>query len=266
MTGCHEDTPACPPLPALDGIVARFGRDGFAVVPGFASAEEVDALAAGFDRLVAAARAGAGDPRRMVADADPFRLHRVVWTEGLDPAFDGWGADPRFTTLAARLLAPPRGPLPRGLVQLIQQAHFKLPGDGVAFPPHQDASNRRFGTRLWTDVNGRGSFLQMALAIDPMDADNGGLTLWAGSHRAGFIADPDTGAIPADRCDPAAAVVPRLAPGDLVVFGPFLVHGSGPNPSDRPRRLFIQGYTLPGANRRLYPGCGTGAPRAVPSG
>ncbi len=159
--------------------------------------------------------------------------------------------------IAARALGSDR------VVQLIQQAHFKLPGDEVAFGWHQDASNRRYGTPLWRDVDGRGSFVQIAVAVDPMTPERGGLRMIRGSHRAGFVADPRTGVVPAEHVRAADAVDVVLAPGDAAVFGPFTVHGSGPNRSSAPRRVFLQGYALPGANRRVYPGCGVGVLRSA---
>jgi ectoine hydroxylase-related dioxygenase (phytanoyl-CoA dioxygenase family) len=159
--------------------------------------------------------------------------------------------------LASEALGSPR------LTQLIQQAHFKLPADGVAFNWHQDASNRRYGSDLWTDINGRSSFVQIALAVDAMGPGNGGLEVVPGSHRAGFVAHPLTGELPAGSFDRASAEVPELEPGDALVFGGFLIHGSGPNLGTASRRLFLQGYALPGANRRVYPGCGMGIPRLL---
>jgi ectoine hydroxylase-related dioxygenase (phytanoyl-CoA dioxygenase family) len=81
-----------------------------------------------------------------------------------------------------------------------------------------------------------------------------------GSHHQGFVADLQTGRIPPEALQGEPVTV-ELAPGDAAVFGPFVVHGSGPNRSAHARRLFLQGYTLPGANRRVYPGCGTGVTR-----
>lgn len=233
-------------------------RDGFAIVRGVATPAEVAAMAAAFDELVALARTLPGDAdvsgSRFVVTADPFRLHRVVWCGGASPALGAWGDDPRILELAAAALGR------RDLVQLIQQAHVKLPGDEVDFAWHQDASNRRYGTDLWTDVDGRGSFVQIALAVDPMGPDNGGLRMLPGTHRVGFVAHPDTGAIPAEHLG-ATPVDVALEPGDAAVFGPFVIHGSQPNRGTIPRRLFLQGYAPPGANHRVYPGCGLGVPR-----
>lgn len=232
-------------------------RDGYAILRGFASAEEVDALRAGFAALEARATplgetAEVGSSRFVLTEGGA--LHRVVWCEGAEPRFAPWGRDPRFVDLACELLGTDQA------VQLIQQAHFKLPGDEVAFSWHQDASNRRYGSPEWTDVTADGSYVQMVLAIDPMTAENGPLRVLPGSHRLGFVAHAETGALPADLSLEGAIDV-LLEPGDLVVFGPFLVHGSPPNRSSAARRLFLQGYAAPGANGRVYPGSGRGVPR-----
>lgn len=190
-----------------------------------------------------------------VRDWRPFRLHRVVWAGAANRSLAALGADPRFLALAAAALGT------SAMDQLIQQAHFKLPGDGVAFAWHQDASNRRYGSPLWNDTNGKGSFAQIAVAVDPMGAHNGGLQVLPGSHRAGFVADPRTGAIPPQHLKLDQAVHLELAPGDGALFGPFLIHGSGPNTGTGSRRLFLQGYACQGANRRRYPGAGLGIPR-----
>jgi ectoine hydroxylase-related dioxygenase (phytanoyl-CoA dioxygenase family) len=243
-------------------LLGDWEERGFAVVRGLVLGDELAQMRAAFERLVHRAHSLQGtadlDGSRFVVESEPFRLHRVIWAGGAEPALAALGADPRWTRLAAEALRS------RALVQLIQQAHFKLPGDEVGFAWHQDASNRRQGTPLWTDLDGRGSFVEIALAIDASGPDNGGLSFLPGSHRLGFVADPETGALPEGLVDPGQAVTPVLEPGDAVVFGPFVIHGSAPNRSDGPRRMFLQGYALPGANRREYPGCGLGVPREAP--
>jgi len=232
---------------------------GYAVVRGLWSPREVADVAAAFDDLLERARALPGptevDGSQFIVDVEPFRLKRVVWCGGCEPRLGRYGADPRFVDLAAEVLGG------RPVAQIIQQAHFKLPGDGVDFDWHQDASNRRYGSPLWTDVNGDGSFVQMVVAVDPMGPGNGPLRMVPGSHRLGFVADPHSGALPPGCFDPADAVDLQLAPGDMALFGPFVIHGSGPNTGDVARRLFLQGYAAAGANRRIYPGCGLGVIR-----
>jgi ectoine hydroxylase-related dioxygenase (phytanoyl-CoA dioxygenase family) len=240
-------------------LLAELEGQGWSIVPGLLGPDDLAAVGRGFDHLWELARglAESGDigGARFVLDAEPFRLHRVVWCGGADERLAALGDDPRFLAIAAAVLGS------REVVQILQQAHFKLPGDGVAFPWHQDASNRRYGTPEWTDVNGRGSFVQIAVAVDEMGPDNGGLRVIPGTHRLGHVADPAIGDLPPELVDEARAVDLHLAPGDAVVFGPFLVHGSAPNEGDRPRRLFLQGYASVGANRRVYPGCGVGVLR-----
>jgi ectoine hydroxylase-related dioxygenase (phytanoyl-CoA dioxygenase family) len=147
------------------------------------------------------------------------------------------------------------------VVQLLQQLHPKVPGGELVYTPHQDASNRRFGTDLWRNPGPGGAFVQMVVALDPATPQTGGLMVWPGSHRAGFVSHPETGVVPPEWRLPEHAKALTLAPGDLLVFGPFLVHGSPPNPSPRARTLFIQGYTLPGVNHRAYAGSGLGVLR-----
>ncbi len=231
---------------------------GYMVVRNLIDRVTLRRMQRGFDRLLDIARTLPGTAEvantQFIVSQDPFQLHRAVWASGAAPELQ-LGNDPRILRIARDVLDTETP------VQIIQQAHYKLPGDGVSFKWHQDASNRRYGTDLWEDINGRGSFVQIAIAVDAMSADNGGLSFIPGSHRDGFIADPSTGNIPQGHFDPTQAVTPSLNPGDAVVFGPFVIHGSFANDSDHPRRTFLQGFASPGANRRDYPGCGTGVTR-----
>ena len=96
-------------------------------------------------------------------------VQRVVWAGGAEPALLDIGADPRLVGSALQLLGSDR------CEQLLCQAHFKMPGDGVSFDWHQDVQHRDKGPGTWRDVNGRGSYVQTLLAIDEMRADNGPL-------------------------------------------------------------------------------------------
>ena len=92
-----------------------------------------------------------------------------------------------------------------------------------------------------------------------MTEDNGPLRYIPGTARLGHIPTaPPEHALPADVVDSAQARTVQLEPGDVAVFGPYLVHGSGPNTGDTPRRSFLNGFAHPNANARAYPGEGAG--------
>jgi ectoine hydroxylase-related dioxygenase (phytanoyl-CoA dioxygenase family) len=234
---------------------------GYLRLPAVFSAAEVDEVRAAFERMKHMARSlpataelnGALFVLDNPALCAPIRIHRVVWCCALEPALLRLGRDARLLGVAAQLLGT------SSMDHLISQAHFKLPGDNVTFPWHQDSAHRRYGTDLWTDVNGTGSFVQLLMAVDPMHETNGPLLVLPGSCKRGHIPPlPGTSNVKVNEHEAAQAVTLLLDPGDVLVLGPFTIHASGANRSHAPRRVFINGFSSPGANRRIYPGCGTG--------
>ncbi len=185
-------------------------------------------------------------------------IKRVVWAGGCQPYLLELGADRRLTVPAAQLLGC------SAIEQLLCQAHFKRPHDGVVFGWHQDIQHRDKGPGTWTDVNGRGSFVQSLIALDEMTADSGPLMFIPGSVRWGRV---DFGDHDYDRANYAPrqppqfheeeAVTVAAMPGDTLFFGPYTAHASFENRSTRYRRAFINGYACPGANHREYPGAGS---------
>lgn len=237
--------------------IRGFFDRGFLIRPRVFGAREIERMRAAFDRLEATARKlgrtamHRGSRFVLSSGAAGVRIERVVWCGAAEPLLSRYGRDPRLLRLAAALLGSPE------MNQLINQAHFKLPGDGLAFPWHQDSTHRRFGGGEWTDVNGTGSYVQTVLAVDDVTADNGPLELIPGSGRLGHLNLPPDGRLP-DDVDPADAVAATMEAGSVLLFGPYTVHGSRPNRSDRPRRVLINGFAYPGANSRVYPGRGAG--------
>lgn len=188
------------------------------------------------------------------------RIDRVVWCGAAEPDLLAVGHDPRLLSLAAQVLGTVQ------LQQLINQVHFKLPGDGVTFPWHQDCRHRRWGTPEWTDVNGTGSFVEIVTALDPCGLDNGPLWFVQGSPRHGPIATtgPDH-ILPQAYIERDQPVAATMAPGDVLMFGPYVIHGSWENQSARSRRVLLNGYACPGANTRVYPGQGAGRMLTAPT-
>ncbi|MBA2663328.1 MAG: phytanoyl-CoA dioxygenase family protein [Bradymonadaceae bacterium] len=241
--------------PLTSSQIAQFDEVGFLVVTDVFSAHELDAMRQAFERLVV--RAAEVEEPAMVAGSQFVvsgkRIDRIVWCGACEPVLSRFGQDPRLVAMASQLLKS------EAMDQLINQAHFKFPGDGVAFHWHQDSRHRRYGTELWSDVNGRGSFIETATALDAMTLQNGPLQFIPCSHKRGHIApDPKTGELPSDAYDLAEAVTVTLEPGSVVLFGPYVIHASPPNCGSSMRRLFLNGFAYPGANKRVYPGEGAG--------
>jgi hypothetical protein len=173
-------------------------------------------------------------------------VQRVVWAAGAEPVLLRLSEDPRLVEPALDLLGA------EYCEQLLCQAHYKMPNDGVAFDWHQDIQHRDKGGDTWRDVNGRGSFVQTILLVDDMTEENGPLEFVpldaVSLDRSRRLV---TGSV-----DPSRAVSVTGRAGDVLFFGPYSVHGSAPNLSSKPRRVLINGYAAPGANKRFYPGRG----------
>ncbi len=239
----------------------RFHQDGYLVVRSVFGPDDVARMAAAFDELARMAKTlPSGKPMHegaqfvLTQHPDRTQIHRVVWCGAAVDELLTIGADPRLLALAAPLLGDEE------MDQLINQAHFKEPNDEVAFGWHQDSRHRRYGTPVWTDVNGLGSFVETITAIDPMHPGNGALKVIPGTGQLGHVpTDASDGhLLPVGLFDPGDAVTLTLQPGDVMLLGPYTLHGSGPNRSTTSRRLFLNGYAAPGANRRVYPGEGSG--------
>lgn len=246
-----------------ESALREFSDRGYTVLPAVFGARDVARMRLAFKRLEQRAHhveeRSLVDGSLFVTERTPegrLKIERIVWCGGAEPVLARLGRERTIIAAAAELLGS------TVVDQLINQAHIKNPGDGVRFHFHQDSYHRRYGTELFTDVNGKGSFVQTLTAIDPMTADNGGLFVVPGSHLGGHIPTLD-GRLPEGSFDRNAAIPVELAPGDTLLLSPFTIHGSGPNLGRTPRRVFINGFASPGANRRDYPGAGFGVRIAV---
>jgi ectoine hydroxylase-related dioxygenase (phytanoyl-CoA dioxygenase family) len=246
--------------------IDEFYDAGFTVVPDVLDPDDLTIVSHAFDRLQARANELVEtcmdrnsqfvlSAAKEAQNGDGVMIHRIVWCGGAEPELERLGRSAAITELAADILGD------TDMVQLINQAHFKLPGDGVRFDWHQDCLHRRYGTDEWRDTNGRGSFVEVIVAIDPMTEENGAIEVVPYSCKQGALpVDPATRTLMPDSFDPKDAITVTLAPGSALLLGPYTIHGSGPNESNRPRRAFLNGFASPGANERMYPGCGKGHP------
>jgi hypothetical protein len=229
--------------------VSDFRRDGYAIVRGLFSKREIAEIATATDRLHAEGVAHARSFRHgnlfyNVAHSDTGEplVRMVQWPSYHEPVMDRVRLDSRL----ARIVEPLIGP---DLKQIINQVHWKASGSLGDFAWHQDSRSRR---PAWAYRNLADSYVQTGLAIDPHNPQTGGMRFIPGSHARGDLGmDCSRKALGTPLLDEALeevglsaseAVDLVLEPGDLALWSPYLVHGSGHNRSSHKRRFYINGY------------------------
>jgi len=227
----------------------RYRRDGFAIVRCVFTVREIEAIGNAADKVYAEGVRHGRSFRHgnlfynVAAGADDLPHTRMVqWPSYHQPVLDGVRLDRRLAALVEPLIG-------RGLKQIINQIHWKAPGAAGDFAWHQDSRFRKPETAY---RNLGASYVQTGLALDPHTIQSGCLRFIPGSHLRGDLAlDDSTEVLGAPMRDaallsaglsPADAVDVLLDPGDLALWSPYLVHGSGANRSDHRRRLYINGY------------------------
>jgi ectoine hydroxylase-related dioxygenase (phytanoyl-CoA dioxygenase family) len=233
----------------LSADLARYWHDGYAIVRRFFDADEIAEIAAAIDQLHAEGVAYGRSFRHgnlfyNVADGpagDPL-VRLVQWPSYHQPVLNRVRLDHRF----AQLLEPLIG---ADLKQIINQVHWKAPGSLGDFAWHQDSKSRRPAQAF---RNLATSYVQTGLAVDPHNPASGGMRFIPVSHLRGDLKmDCSTHSLGAAMKNTALDAVGLSArdavdlifePGDLVLWSPYLVHGSGTNRSGHKRRFYINGY------------------------
>jgi ectoine hydroxylase-related dioxygenase (phytanoyl-CoA dioxygenase family) len=233
--------------------LSDFFTRGFILIPNFFDAQEIQVVSEAFDRLYQTAKklneTTIMQGTQFVIEKN--RLQRIVWCEGMEPGLATISTHPKVTSIVSNLLASVE------IIQLLSQAHYKNPGDLVEFKWHQDSVHRRAGTELWSDVNGKGSFVQTLMLVDHMGKSNGALKVLEGSLELGHLSEKSP-----EELEKMSRFFKEVEihgeAGTMLFFHPYLIHSSLSNHSQKSRRVFINGYASPGANRRVYPGSGLG--------
>lgn len=234
---------------AAGDYLADYRRDGYAIIRGLFSPAELETIGAAIDQVHAEGVAHGRSFRHgnlfyNVApgeDGEPL-VRMAQWMSYHQPVLNGVRTDPRM----ARVLAPLIG---GDLKQIINQLHWKAPGSRGDFAWHQDsrfrrpeAAYRNLGT----------SYVQTGLAIDPHNPETGGMRFIPGSHLHGVLGLDTSAEVLGTEMQDAVLEAAGLSaedtvdlvlePGDLALWSPYLVHGSGINRSTHRRRFYINGY------------------------
>jgi ectoine hydroxylase-related dioxygenase (phytanoyl-CoA dioxygenase family) len=228
--------------------VTQYRREGYAILRGIFSADEVRRIGAAADEVHAEAVRHGRSFRHgnlfynVAAEPAGPQVRMVQWPSYHQPVLNSVRLDPRM----AKLLEPLLG---KDLKQIINQIHWKEPGGKAEFAWHQDC---QFREPAHAYRNLGHSYVQTGLAIDPQTPQSGCMRFIPGSHLNGDLklATPlevlgvalDDDVLHAAGLSPESAVEIVLEPGDLALWSPFTVHGSGVNRSDHRRRFYVNGY------------------------
>ncbi len=229
--------------------VEYYQRDGYAIVRGLFSLDEVREIGAAVDEVHSEALRHGRSFRHgnlfynVAADTGGVPEVRMVqWPSYHRPALNAVRFDLRIAELLELLLGA-------DLKQIINQIHWKEPGGKSEFAWHQDSQFRE-PAHAYRNL-GR-SYVQTGLAIDPQTPRAGCMRFIPGSQLNGDLkldtprevlgVAMDDEVLGSAGLDPGDAVEVVLDPGDLALWSPFLVHGSGVNRSHHRRRLYVNGY------------------------
>lgn len=207
---------------------ATLDEEGFLSIPSLFSLEEIALLRSAADTLVT--RSGPN----VIAEADSSNVRMVFGAHAEDDAFARLARHPR-------LLGPVEEALgePAHVFQSRLNAKSSFAGGGWAW--HQDFNQwyRQDGMRTPKAT-------VVGVFLDDVNACNGPLMMIPKSHRGGYIFVPDNMEIPFEQVTEAAnehGIVPLMGPpGTAIFFDCLTIHGSAPNVSPWPRRIFYCNY------------------------
>ena len=219
--------------------IDRYDEQGFLVFPGLLDAAELEVIDGAIPDLLA--RDGDDVVRE---DHDPSIVRMVFGAHFHHDVFARLARHPRLVTPSEQLV--------RDRVHIYQSrlnAKSSFGGSGWAW--HQDFNQ-------WYRQDGmmRPQTVVVGIYLDDVNPCNGPLMIIGGSHRHGHFLNPDGMEIDEEIVAALAAeggIEPVMGPpGTVVFFDALAVHGSAPNISPWPRRIFYLNYNAV-SNRQILP-------------
>ena len=210
--------------------IADYHRDGFLIVRKVFQTDEMAALAAESDTLLA---------RQELVDTQNIRCRWQNDVAGectfdcFDPVIDigpvcnYFARDRRIFDILACLYDDEACLFKDKLI-------FKRPGV-TGYQLHQDF----IGWKEFPE-----SFVTVIIPLDATDAQNGATEVFPGYHRQGYLSprDGEYHQLAEDAVDLSTGVMLEMQPGDIAIFSGFTPHRSAPNQSDQPRRQLYLSY------------------------
>ena len=211
--------------------LATYHSKGYVLLRGFFDESEAQAWDAESKRLLKLGLAHENNLR-----TKPYFITKDVWiVDRLDPVID---ISPVFKQLAddARVQAVLHDVLNDGGLLFKDRLIYKMIGM-PGYPLHQDYS--------WWQIF-PSNLVNVLVAIDAADKENGALELFPGYHDRLLSAKGEMRHIneeEAQQIDLSSGELMELEPGDVVIFDCRTPHRSGPNLSNRLRRQLYLTYS-----------------------
>ena len=192
----------------VEEIKRDFDRDGYVVLRGFLSSEELEELRAHTAGCLNEVE------RKKGYEGVAKSLDKV------DPWFEDQLVRGKQTGLISALLDDDLEPAAAGWFD-------RIPGETSGIKPHFDAiGHRRKGATMW-------------VALDPADRDNGCLYYAKGTHRQEL---PNHLGLEGFSAESEEAFAVEIEPGDAAIHSSLTVHWSEANRSQRPRQAISYFY------------------------
>ena len=225
----------------------RYLRDGFVVIEGITTAEEIARARLAYDRLFAARhgfdRGEFFDTYSSDETHGELRLPQMFWPSHHD-------ADLRDTLFERNATAIARQVLGGGAKLVWEFAMLKPAHTGAETPWHQDEAYFTRGTEYQDAVS-------FWLPLQDVGPHNGCMEFVPGSHREALLphrrvgGDARAHGLEAMLAAPPRAEVCPLSVGSATLHHSRVMHHAGPNPSAEPRRAWILEYAVRDPARRL---------------
>jgi ectoine hydroxylase-related dioxygenase (phytanoyl-CoA dioxygenase family) len=220
-----------------------FAENGYLVVEGVFSPEEVTGFQRGCDAISAQARGltASTDRLKMKVFEDNIKLVQQVGDpHEMSGLWLDLVKDTRLLDMTEALLGP-------NLMVYYSQLMMKAPRQGFTAPWHQDFA---------FFPHGKAEILACTVAIDDNTLENGCIRVIPGSHRLGLINHYNrdgvfTGIVQDESAfDASSEVALTTKAGSVIFWHSLTLHSSHPNRTDKPRRALVIEYKNP-AHRLL---------------
>jgi hypothetical protein len=218
-----------------------YSRDGFLYLGKVLEQDELDALRQRADDLALSKASNlnvqmqldtGGAYEELPAAVDRFdngtMLYRKIQGLETDELFARLIRHPLFLEICARQYGP------HSPISIFRAMIMNKPaGQGTVLPWHQDGGN------VW--ALDRDPLVTIWVALDPATRSNGCVEVMPGSHRLGLLSQSGSTLSAEDsaRHCPAASIRPlEVEAGHALLLHNWLIHRSGVNPTQIPRRAF----------------------------